>query len=354
MSSASSRPESLLRVLLACLFGSVLVAGALVMGFRSWLDAPLNLSRPETVELPPGGNLRGFLSDLRARGVLMHPFLLRGYLRLEGKASKVRAGEYLLEPGITARGVIRKLLSGEVVEYAVTVVEGTTLRAMLDTLQSQPKLRATIAPRDPAALAAVISADFRSRASPEGLFFPDTYHYHLGMSDRDLLALSHRRLVQVLEEEWNARAEGLPYRDAYEALVMASLVERETGQASERAAIAGVFVRRLQSGMLLQTDPAVIYGLGESFDGNLTRAHLRTPGPYNTYMAAGLPPTPIALPGRAAIRAALHPEPGKALYFVARGDGSHQFSETLDAHNRAVQTYQRSGRSRSAPEKRRP
>ena len=336
--------ESALQVALAVVLGCVTVVSAFVLGFRGWLDAPLNLYAPVTVELPPGGNVRGLLSELRARDVLMHPFLLRAYLRIDNKANKVRAGEYRLEPGITARGVIEKLLTGDVVEYVVTVVEGTTIAAMLRELHGQPKLQCTVSGAGGEHLKSVLQPEFSGKPSPEGLFFPDTYLFHLGMSDRDLLALSHRRLVQVLEEEWDARAEGLPYKNAYEALVMASLVERETGKASERGAIAGVFVRRLQRGMLLQTDPAVIYGLGDGFDGNLTRAHLRAPNPYNTYLNPGLPPTPIALPGRAAIHAALHPEAGEALYFVARGDGSHHFSATLAEHNRAVNKYQRSGR----------
>ena len=344
MSRDSSVRDSSLRLLLAVILGSVTIAGALALGFRSWLNAPLNLSAPVTVELPQGGNLRGLLSELRSRDILMHPILLRAYLRLDNKANKVRAGEYRLEPGITAKGVIDKLLAGDVVEYAVTVVEGSTIAAMLRELHGQPKLQHTIADASGEHVQAVLQAEFSDRPSPEGLFFPDTYHFHLGMSDRDLLALSHRRLVQVLEEEWSARSEGLPYKNAYEALVMASLIERETGKASERREIAGVFVRRLQKGMLLQTDPAVIYGLGDGFDGNLTRAHLRAPSPYNTYLNPGLPPTPIALPGRAAIHAALHPEGGEALYFVARGDGSHHFSSTLDEHNRAVNKYQRSVR----------
>ncbi len=348
MSPAFSRRELPVRLLLAIVLGCATVIASFLLGFRAWFDAPLNLSAAVVVELPQGGNLRGLLGDLRARGVLMHPFLVRCYLRLEGKANKVRAGEYELEPGITARGVVEKLLAGDVVEYSVTVVEGATLASMLDEFHRQPKLRKTISLSAPAMLSAVLAQGYAVKPSPEGLFFPDTYRFHLGMSDRDLLAASHRRLAAVLEEEWAERAEGLPYRDSYDALIMASLVERETGRAAERAAIAGVFVRRLQTGMLLQTDPAVIYGLGESFDGNLTRLHLRTPGPYNTYLNPGLPPTPIALPGRAAIHAALHPEPGNALYFVARGDGSHQFSATLEEHNRAVQTYQRARRSRTA------
>ena len=186
---------------------------------------------------------------------------------------------------------------------------------------------------------------------PEGRFFPDTYRYVRGMSDSDLLRQAHEKLTRVLDEEWQQRAEGLPYREPYQALIMASLVEKETGAAHERGEIAGVFIRRLRLGMLLQTDPTVIYGLGERYTGNLTRAHLREPTPYNTYTNPGLPPTPIAMVGREAIRAALNPRAGDSLYFVARGDGTHVFSRSLDEHNRAVREYQLKRRAdyRSSP-----
>ncbi len=348
MSSSSSAPEGLWRLPLALVLGCLLLAYSAVLGIRGWLDAPLNLREAVVMEIPEGGNLTRFVSSLHDRGVLMHPFVLRLQARLDGVANRVRAGEYQLDPGLTARQLLAKLISGEVVQYAITVVEGTTTAAMLDILRVQPKLQKTLRPGASSSLIQELSLQAPVAGSPEGLFFPDTYHFHLGMSDRDLLLLAHRRMHEILEAEWAMRAPDLPYRNSYEALIMASLIERETGRGEERPAIAGVFVRRLQAGMLLQTDPSVIYGLGQEFDGNLTRAHLRQPGPYNTYINSGLPPTPIALPGRAAIHAALHPASGDALYFVARGDGSHQFSAPLDAHNRAVRQFQRGRRQRTA------
>jgi UPF0755 protein len=335
--------ERWLRPAGAALVAVIAVAASGWLGLRSWLDAPLPLAAPLVVELPAGGNLTQFLADLEQRGVVLHPRLLRYRARLHGDANRVRPGEYRLERGLTPRGLVDKLVRADVVQYSVTIVEGFTLRQMLARLRDEPKLQAGAADLLGEGWSAALGVD-DTRRVPEGLFFPDTYHYHLGMRDIDVLQAAYRRMQQILAEEWERRAPDLPYRDSYEALIMASLIERETGLASERAQIAGVFVRRLQRGMLLQTDPTVIYGLGEAFDGNLTRAHLKSPGPYNTYMNPGLPPTPIALPGRAAIAAALHPEPGDALYFVARGDGSHVFSATLEAHNRAVREFQRGGR----------
>lgn len=304
-----------------------------------WLDKPRRFDAPELVELRAGTNLTVFLDDLDARGILAHPEWLRYYARLVGVADAVRAGEYLLEPGITPRGILEKLVKGEVVLYSVTIIEGTTVRQMLAQLHAQANLRKLIDPAEPEAFLELLGAD-KELGSVEGAFFPDTYQFHAGMSDVDILKVAYRRMQQILEEEWQTRADNLPYANSYEALVMASLVEKETGLASERPDIAGVFVRRLQRGMLLQTDPAVIYGVGSQFTGNLTRKHLQTPGPYNTYLNAGLPPSPIALPGRAAIAAALHPAGGDALYFVARGDGSHEFSATLEQHNAAVRKFQ--------------
>lgn len=345
----ASSPEPRGRWLFAALAGSLAVSAAAWLGIRHWLDTPLPLRESVVVELPEGGNLTRFLADLRVRGIVLHPAVLRLHARQSGVADRVRAGEYRLEPGLSPRGLLRKLVEGDVVEYALTVVEGSTLQQMLTILHAQPKLRRTLDASDMPSLRTILNTESGERSSAEGLFFPDTYHYHRGMDDADLLRIAHRRMMSILEEEWRGRAPSLPYRDAYEALVMASLVERETGQADERARIAGVFVRRLRLGMRLQTDPAVIYGVGDAFDGDLTREHLRTPGPYNTYLNTGLPPTPIALPGREAIRAALNPADGEELYFVARGDGSHVFSVTLDEHNRAVRRYQLGKRKETRP-----
>jgi UPF0755 protein len=331
-------PSRLIRPLAAAVVAVLVVGLAAWCGFRSWLDAPLVLGKPMLVELPEGSNLTNFLSELEASGVLMHPTLLRLHARATTVANRVRAGEYRLEHGLSARQLLANLVAGEVVEYEVTIVEGATLAQLLERLREQPKLRSDAA-LDSGNVLAAIGEDGGAQ-SAEGLFFPDTYQFHKGMRDIDILSSAHRRMAKILAEEWDQRDADLPYTSAYEALVMASLIERETGLAAERREIAGVFVRRLRHSMLLQTDPAVIYGLGKEFDGNLTRRHLQLPGPYNTYMNPGLPPTPIALPGRAAIHAALHPAAGDALYFVARGDGSHQFSATLEQHNRAVREFQ--------------
>ncbi|MNZ91396.1 putative aminodeoxychorismate lyase [compost metagenome] len=234
------------------------------------------------------------------------------------------------------------------VQYSLTLVEGWSFRQLRAALAGQERLEQTLAGLDDATLMQRLGLDGQH---PEGRFFPDTYRYVRGMRDIDLLRQAHERLESVLDEEWRQRAEDLPYREPYQALIMASLVEKETGAAEERDEIAGVFVRRLRAGMLLQTDPTVIYGLGERYAGNLTRAHLREPTPYNTYVHAGLPPTPIAMVGREAIHAALHPAAGDSLYFVARGDGTHVFSRSLDEHNRAVREFQLKRREdyRSSP-----
>ncbi len=335
----SLRPERALRVVELGLACALLIGLLARETFIRWLDQPLVLDAPLVVELPQGGNLTHFLDDLHERGVLEHPRWLRAQARIDGVADKVRAGEYRLEPGLTPRLLLDMLVAGRVVVYAVTLVEGMTVGQVLARLQEQPQLEPALRGAKAESLLGKLGID-TDWSTAEGAFFPDTYQYSRGMSDADILLASHRALREVLAEEWAGRDADLPYRTPYEALIMASLVEKETGVAEERQQIAGVFVRRLQKGMLLQTDPAVIYGLGESFDGNLTREHLRTPGPYNTYLNAGLPPSPIALPGRAAIRAALHPAPGSTLYFVARGDGSHEFSASLEEHNRAVRKYQ--------------
>lgn len=344
------RPEQLVRAVVAAAACALLLA---VTGWKiveRWLDAPLDLADPVMVELPEGGNLTSFLDDLCERGLLDHPNWLRARARLDGVADRVRAGEYLLEPGMTPRSLLAVLVAGKVVVYNVTLVEGMTVEQVLARLHEQPKLKRTLPDATADSLAGELGLGGPWR-SAEGAFFPDTYQYSLGMSDADILRASNRALERVLEQEWAGRDPSVPYASAYEALIMASLVEKETGVAAERHDIAGVFVRRLERGMLLQTDPAVIYGLGSAFSGNLTREHLRSPGAYNTYLNPGLPPSPIAIPGRDSINAALHPAGGSALYFVARGDGSHEFSATLDDHNRAVRRFQlrrpeEAGRSR--------
>jgi UPF0755 protein len=229
------------------------------------------------------------------------------------------------------------LRSGKVVMHSLTLVEGWNLTEVMAAVEGEPNLKHTLSDNSPAALASALGID---AASPEGMLLPDTYQFPRGTSDVAFLRRAHEAAQQEIDKQWPERATGLPYARSYEALIMASIVEKETAQPFERGKIAGVFVRRLQKGMKLQTDPSVIYGLGKAYDGDITLKDLRTDTVYNTYTRYGLPPTPICMPGRASIEAALHPEPGNALYFVARGDGTHQFSATLKQQNEAVAKYQ--------------
>ena len=326
----------------------VLIAGALV---QRALDTPMQLPGEEVIwELPPGASLGRAAAELAAAGWLDSDLPVRLYSRITGRGHLIQTGEYRLWQGITPREWLQLLERGQVIQYQLTFPEGWTVRQVWDYLQGQGSL---VLPPALAfeQLAGEIIAE-NQYASLEGLLFPDTYNYVRGSDGLALLRQAHRRMLDILAEEWAVRAVGLPYETPYQALIMASLIEKETAVPAERGTIAGVFVRRLQQGMRLQTDPAVIYGLGQDFDGNLTRAHLRdSDNPWNTYRHAGLPPTPIGLPGREAIRAALNPEPGEALYFVARGDGSHHFSSTFEEHQQAVRKYQLQRRSdyRSTP-----
>lgn len=303
------------------------------------------------VDVAPGSNLRGIAGMLADAGVIDDPRLWALHARLSGQAGRLQAGEYYFENGVTGLSAMAMLASGRVFQRQLTLVEGWTVRQVLDYLKTLPRLTADLQAETPEALLKALGiVDYRS---PEGLFFPDTYRYTAGTTTRELLRRAHQRLRTVLEQEWRKRAADLPYASPYEALVMASLVEKETGVPSERPRIAGVFVQRLRKGMRLETDPSVIYGLGSEYRGNLTRAHLRQATPWNTYMIPSLPPTPIALAGREAIRAALQPESHAYLFFVARGDGSHQFSTTYQEHQQAVRRYQieqRASDYRSRPE----
>ncbi|TQV73490.1 endolytic transglycosylase MltG [Exilibacterium tricleocarpae] len=328
----------------------LLAAGAGLGWCLHWLKKPLPLAEAGlSIELKPGDSLVRVAHRLRSEGVLHHPQILVAYGRLTG-ATGIKVGEYKVAPGTSPRSLLEQLVRGDVVSYQVTLVEGWTYAQALAALHAESRLTAQLADLSVERQLEVLDMDVDH---PEGWFFPDTYRFTRGMSDVDILRQAHRRMRDLLEREWAARAPGLPYANAYEALIMASIVERETGQPAERRQIAGVFVRRLQNNMRLQTDPTIIYGLGSDFDGNIRRRHLRQATPYNTYVIRGLPPTPIALPGREAIYATLHPDDSEALYFVAKGDGSHQFSNTLEEHNKAVRRYQivrRKKDYRSAPQ----
>jgi len=330
-----------------------LVLAGLLMAASAWkihsaLEQPLNITQEELLDVPKGSTPTGTLIRLESDGVIKDAFWLRIYWRFNLARTPIHSGEYRMLPGMTVDGLIDLWKRGEVVQYNVTLVEGWNFRQVRAALAKDDKLKQTLTGLTDAQ---VMDKLGHSGIFPEGRFFPDTYSFVRGMSDAELLKKAYDRLDEVLAKEWEKRSVDAPYTEPYQALIMASLVEKETGVPQERGQIAGVFVRRMAIGMLLQTDPTVIYGLGDRYQGKLTRAHLKEATPYNTYMISGLPPTPIAMVGREAIHAALNPVAGNSLYFVARGDGSHVFSDDLDAHNSAVREFQLKRRAdyRSSP-----
>jgi len=319
-----------------------LVLAGLTLGASAWkihsaLVQPLNITQEELLEVPKGTTPNRTFLRMEADGVIKDSFWLRVYWRFNLPKQPLHSGEYRMTPGMTVEGLIDLWKRGEMVQYSLTLVEGWNFHQVRAALAKEEKLEQTL---NGLSDSQVMDKLGHNGIFPEGRFFPDTYRFVRGMSDTELLKTAYDRLDEVLAKEWNQRAADLPYSGPYEALIMASLVEKETGVPQERGQIAGVFVRRMAIGMLLQTDPTVIYGLGDRYNGKLTRAHLKEATPYNTYMIAGLPPTPIAMVGREAIHAALNPVEGSSLYFVARGDGSHVFSDDLDAHNNAVREFQ--------------
>ena len=315
-------------------------SGAAVWALFAWAERPG--PGAESVVVVQAGSGVGAVAQLLERSrVIDHAALFVAFARLRNAAAALRAGEYRFAPATTPRAALRQLVAGAVVFRRLQIVEGWTVRDMLAAVRVAPALTATL---DGATTETLLARLGLGRGHAEGRFFPDTYHYVRADADADVLRRAYAKMQAVLAAEWAERAADLPYRNQGEALTMASLIEKETSLAQDRPRIGGVFMRRLRRGMRLQTDPAVIYGLGAAFDGDLKRAHLQADGPYNTYRRGGLPPTPIALPGRAAIRAALRPAAGTALYFVARGDGSTEFSSTLREHNRAVRRFQLAGR----------
>ncbi|WP_348673658.1 endolytic transglycosylase MltG [uncultured Abyssibacter sp.] len=332
----------MLRVLSLTFLVAAAALAVLAWDVSERLRAPLPIESPQIVQFESGSSLSSLLRKLEGRGILAPArttLYLRVYARLHGSATQLHAGEYALEPGITALGLLDLLASGDVLEYSFTIIEGWTVRELLAALRAQEAIRWTLGDPAPTADTLMATLDLGD-AHAEGQFLPETYRYARGASDVSLLHRAHRAMRRTLDQVWAQRVDGLPLKSAYDALILASIVEKETGQPSERGQIAGVFTRRLQKNMRLQTDPTVIYGIGEAFDGDIRFRDLRRDTPYNTYTRGGLPPTPICLPGRAALEAAVNPAEGSALYFVSRGDGSHVFSDTLEAHNAAVRRYQ--------------
>lgn len=325
-----------LRRIAAVILTAVLGSAAAVMW---WLHHPLELvSSPLELAIEPGTLPRAVADNVARAGVRASPALLYQWFRWSGQAREIKAGNYELETGVTPSGLLRKLVRGEESLQAITLVEGWTLRQVRAALRKEPYLQPDSQALDDAALMTALG---RPGVPAEGRFFPDTYTYGKNQSDLAVLRRALHAMDRQLEQAWAQRDARCALRSPEEALILASIVEKETGKPADRPMIASVFCNRLRIGMPLQTDPTVIYGLGERFDGNLRKKDLLTDTPWNTYTRRGLPPTPIAMPGRAALRAAVQPADSKAMYFVARGDGSSQFSETLDEHNRAVDRFQR-------------
>jgi UPF0755 protein len=316
-----------------------LLAAAAGVGWLAWFaHRPLALPAvPYEFTVRPGASLKGVARELASQGVFpeAESFWILG--RSLGKAGSIRAGTYRLDAPVTPLALLDKLARGDVMLVPILFVEGTTFRQWLAQLAANPRVRHTLAGKDEEQVRAALGIEDRSL---EGWFFPDTYRFSPGSSDVEILRRAHLAMARRLDAAWKERDADLPLATPYDALILASIVEKETAVPAERPLIASVFLNRLRRGMRLQTDPTVIYGMGSRYDGNIRRKDLEEDTPWNTYTRAGLPPTPIAMPGEEALRAVVHPAASEYLYFVARGDGSHEFSRTLEQHNRAVARYQ--------------
>lgn len=319
----------------------LLITAAVVFAalqYQRWQQAPLPIEEAHVLQIPAGEPLGRLAQRLAAQGVIENEWDLKLLARVRGDAGRIRAGEYELQPGLTLAGLLDQMIMGRVKLHALTVIEGMTVLELLDALQLHPAIKMTLETRDPEAIASALDLP---TSHSEGWFLPETYRFPRGTTDVEFLKRAHAAMRRELDEAWDNRQPDLPLKSPYEALILASIIEKETSLESERRTIAGVFIRRLQRGMRLQTDPTVIYGVGESYAGDIRRRHLQEDTPYNTYTRSGLPPTPIALPSRASLRAAVNPEPGDALYFVAiEPRGAHKFSATYEEHREAVRKYQ--------------
>jgi UPF0755 protein len=317
-------------------------AATLALNLRS-LDTPLHLTAPLRFKVPAGASFARVAGDLAGQGVVANPRVWTWYARFKGLAPAVKAGEYEIQPGTTPRELLTKMVNGQVLLHSFTIVDGWRVQDLLEALRRNPDIATTLP--EPANLPAQAASIMAKLGSPnsdaEGQFLPETYRFIAGTSDLELLRQAHSALVHELEAAWANRDPDLPLHSSNELLIMASIVQKESGLPQELPKIAGLYLHRLSIGMRLQADPTIIYGLGQRYDGNIHTVDLQTDGPYNTYTRAGLPPTPIALAGAAVIRATARPEKTDAIYFVAstKGDGSHVFSATLDQHNAAVAAY---------------
>lgn len=307
------------------------------MHYQLILKKPVVMTET-VIEIKKGDTLESVVKNLRAQQVTVNRLWFRLFAYRKNLDHLLKVGEYVLAKGSTAADILQQLTDGKTRKYSITFPEGWSFKQVFNTIKNNPNLQHTLTDNQLEELMAQIGSD---KNHPEGLFFPDTYFFEKNTSDVDLLKRAHDRMQAVLNDEWQKRDKAVPLENPYEALILASIVEKETGAGEERKQIAGVFARRLRKGMLLQTDPTVIYGMGDDYHGDIRHKDLREHTPYNTYIIEGLPPTPIAMPGKQAIVAALHPDHGDALFFVARGNGRHAFSSTLAEHEKYVDQYQR-------------
>lgn len=329
---------------------SIILVGMCLLAaysYKQFMTTPFNINAGETVRLDvsSGRSIKSIATELKDKGIINRPLWIEWVARINGQARRIQAGEYEINNEVTAKRFLSMLVNGDVVQYSFTIIDGWNITQTLQALKNNTDLRHTLDSITASQLMKKLGLPADLHA--EGWFFPDTYYFIRGESDAKVLLRAHKAMQKHLNREWMSRDADLPYDTLYDALIMASIVEKETGKGSERPQIAGVFVRRLRKGMKLQTDPTVIYGIGEEYDGNIRRRDLRKDTPYNTYTRKGMPPTPIAMPGLAAINATLHPDNGDSLYFVAKGDGSHVFSTTLQQHNEAVIKYQLKGKRKA-------
>jgi len=326
------------RLFVWSILAAILVVAILVYQLLRFQYGSVALPQQPTVFLiRSGSNIKSIAQDLSMQKIINDPWLFILLAKVKGVETRVRAGEYQIETGMTADELLEKFIQGSALQYSFTVIEGWSFRQMLAAIAEDPVIEHTLEGKSNQEIMTLVGYP---EQHPEGMFFPDTYRFPKGTSDVDFLRRAYQVMQKHLTREWNQRDSDLPLESSYEALILASIIEKETGAGFERPLISGVFIQRLKKNMRLQTDPTIIYGLGEKFDGDIRFRDLKKDTPYNTYLHAGLTPTPIALPGLEAIHAALHPAKTEALYFVSKGDGTHHFSATLDEHNTAVRRYQ--------------
>jgi UPF0755 protein len=326
------------RLIVWSILAAILMVAILVFQLLRFQHGNIALPQQPTIFLiKSGSNIKSIAQDLSMQKIIDDPWLFILLAKVKGVETRVRAGEYEIKVEMTPEELLEKFIQGSAIQYSLTVIEGWSFRQMLAAIADDPVIEYTLGDKTDEEIMGLLGYPDQH---PEGLFFPDTYRFPKGTSDVDFLRRAYQVMQKHLTREWNQRASGLPLQSSYDALILASIIEKETGAGFERPLISGVFIQRLKKNMRLQTDPTIIYGLGENFDGDIRFRDLKKDTPYNTYLHAGLTPTPIALPGLEAIRAALHPTKTEALYFVSKGDGTHHFSATLEEHNAAVKRYQ--------------